>query len=82
MTDPPNTPPETLVRAATIGQTAGLRYLYAGNLPGWTDGLEDTICSGCGELLVSRRGFRVIQNRLRHGGACAACGRIVPGYWD
>jgi len=34
MTDPENTTAETLMRAAKIGKTAGLRYVYAGNLPG------------------------------------------------
>ncbi len=34
MTDPDNTPPETLIRAAEIGYEAGLRFVYAGNLPG------------------------------------------------
>src|ERR1019366_8909608 len=31
---PAPTPPATLIRAASIGRQAGLRYVYAGNLPG------------------------------------------------
>ena len=34
MTDPANTQPRDLVRAAAIGRAAGLRFIYAGNLPG------------------------------------------------
>src|SRR5437660_726090 len=34
MTDPEDTKPEDLLRAAEIGKRAGLRYIYAGNLPG------------------------------------------------
>ena len=34
MTDPANTTPAMLQRAAAIGREAGLRYVYAGNLPG------------------------------------------------
>src|SRR4030066_343164 len=34
MTDPPPTSVATLLRAAEIGQEAGLNYVYAGNLPG------------------------------------------------
>src|SRR5436309_9345051 len=34
MTDPDNTPVRTLLRAAEIGKTAGLNFIYAGNLPG------------------------------------------------
>ena len=33
MTDPANTTPAMLLRAARIGRDAGLRYVYAGNLP-------------------------------------------------
>src|SRR5207302_3471614 len=34
MTDPENTTAKDLIRAAEIGKKAGLRYVYAGNLPG------------------------------------------------
>ena len=34
MQDPANTTPEMLMRAAEIGRRNGLRYVYAGNLPG------------------------------------------------
>ncbi|MDQ6712528.1 MAG: radical SAM protein, partial [Candidatus Dormibacteraeota bacterium] len=34
MQDPDNTTAETLLRAARIGEAAGLQYVYAGNLPG------------------------------------------------
>ena len=44
MTDPENTTPEMLLRAAEIGRAHGLRYVYAGNLPGRVGDLEDTRC--------------------------------------
>ncbi|HXY49521.1 MAG TPA: AmmeMemoRadiSam system radical SAM enzyme, partial [Terriglobales bacterium] len=34
MTDPENTRPRDLLRATEIGKRSGLRYVYAGNLPG------------------------------------------------
>jgi pyruvate formate lyase activating enzyme len=34
MNDPDNTSAETLMRAAEVGRKSGLRYIYAGNLPG------------------------------------------------
>ncbi len=34
MTDPEDTPAATLIRAAEIGTEEGLRFVYAGNLPG------------------------------------------------
>src|ERR1051326_6250711 len=48
MVGPDNTPPETLMRAAAIGRAAGLHYVYAGNLPGRAEGLENTRCPSCG----------------------------------
>ncbi len=81
MQGPENTPPETLVRAAGIGRSAGLNYVYAGNLPGRTAKLENTYCPGCGALLVERRGFRIHINRLSGNGACHQCGRAIAGVW-
>jgi pyruvate formate lyase activating enzyme len=81
MTGPENTPAETLVRAARIGQQAGLRYVYAGNLPGETGGLEDTRCPACRTTVIERRGFRVLRNRLADGGKCPRCGVSIPGVW-
>jgi pyruvate formate lyase activating enzyme len=81
MPGPDNTPPETLIRAAGIGRAAGLRYVYAGNLPGDTAGLENTRCPGCAGLLIERRGFRVARNRISAGGKCPDCGTAIPGVW-
>ena len=65
MTDQPRTKPETLMRAYDIGKTAGLRYVYPGNLAAGVDDRESTFCHNCGELLIVRRGFRVEDNRMR-----------------
>ncbi len=81
MTGPDNTPPETLLRAARMGREAGLRFVYAGNLPGSVEGLEDTRCPGCGAVLVERLGFRVMRNRMPGGGNCPDCGTVIPGLW-
>ncbi|MDR3718754.1 MAG: AmmeMemoRadiSam system radical SAM enzyme [Bryobacteraceae bacterium] len=81
MTGPRSTPVETLQRAVSIGHAAGLRYVYAGNLPGPAGDLENTICPGCRTLLIERRGFDVIQNRITAGGTCPRCQRAIPGYW-
>jgi pyruvate formate lyase activating enzyme len=81
MLGPDNTPAESLVRAARIGRAAGLRYVYAGNLPGETTGLEDTRCPSCGTTLIERCGFRVLRNRMSDGGRCPGCGTAIPGIW-
>jgi pyruvate formate lyase activating enzyme len=76
------TPAETLQRAAEIGQEAGLRYVYAGNLPGRVGLLENTHCPHCGELLVERQGYIVMENKLRNNGTCPSCGISVAGVWE
>ena len=81
MLEPDATTAETLLRAAEIGQEAGLHFVYAGNLPGQTRSYENTYCPGCGELLIARRGYRILQNKLSGRGACPACGTVIPGIW-
>jgi pyruvate formate lyase activating enzyme len=70
-----------LDRAWESGREAGLRYVYAGNLPGSVGEREDTLCPGCNKTLIHRRGFRVIENRLQKG-ACPGCGHAIPGIWE
>ena len=70
-----------LERAAAIGREAGLRYVYAGNLPGRVGGLEDTHCPNCRDVLVERSGFEVLQNRISADGACPRCQAMIPGFW-
>lgn len=76
MLDKPVTPMETLQRAEAIGRAAGLRYVYAGNVPG-TSG-EDTHCYQCGTLLIDRYGFYVVKNRIG-AGKCPDCGAVIDG---
>lgn len=81
MTDPDNTPAYTLLRAAEIGKKAGLNFVYAGNLPGKTETMENTYCPGCHALLVERVGFRVLSNKITNG-RCYQCQRVIPGRWQ
>ncbi len=81
MTDPSDTSPEDLLRATEVGRRAGLRYIYAGNLPGMVGDLENTYCPGCGTLLVERYGYHIRKYRLVNGGSCPSCSRAIPGRW-
>lgn len=76
MTSLPRTPVETLLRARQAGVDAGLHHLYVGNVVG--EGGENTFCSGCNELLVSRTGFRVNANLLADG-RCPSCFTPLAG---
>jgi pyruvate formate lyase activating enzyme len=82
MTDAPNTTAAMLLRAAQIGREAGLRYVYAGNLPGRVGELEHTHCHGCGERLIARYGYLIQQYRLTRAGVCPSCSKAVPGRWS
>jgi len=82
MTDPPNTTAEMLLTAADIGRGNGLRFVYAGNLPGEVGDLEDTRCSQCHELLVGRYGYHVREYHVSSDGRCPSCHAAVPGRWS
>ncbi len=81
MTEPANTGVETLLRAAEIGYTAGLNFVYAGNLPGHVGSYENTYCPSCHTLLIERSGFRVKHNNLLDG-SCPRCNMKIPGLWN
>jgi pyruvate formate lyase activating enzyme len=81
MTDADNTSPETLLRAAEIGRSAGLRFVYAGNLPGQVGDLENTRCPNCRELLIERYGYLITSYHLSAQGSCPKCGTTIPGRW-
>ena len=82
MTDPENTTAEMLLTAADIGRANGLRYVYAGNLPGSVGDLEDTRCATCHELLIARYGYHVRDYRITADGRCPACATPIPGRWS
>ena len=64
MTGPANTTADMLLAAVAIGTRAGLRHVYAGNLPGEVGDREDTRCAACGERLIARRGYLVRDYRI------------------
>ncbi|HHX75655.1 MAG TPA: AmmeMemoRadiSam system radical SAM enzyme, partial [Firmicutes bacterium] len=50
-----------------------LDYVYLGNVPGHTG--ADTLCPGCGSLLIERRGYTVKIKSGVSRGTCPYCGR-------
>lgn len=78
----PRTQSETLIRAADIGQEAGLHYVYAGNLPGRVGSLEDTHCPACQALLIERTGYLIRSVNIIVDGKCPVCGREIAGVWS
>lgn len=82
MTDNANTTAEQLIRVCEIGHKAGLRYIYAGNLPGRVGRWENTYCPSCDEKLVARHGYLIQEMKVTLEGTCPTCGTIIPGIWS
>ena len=76
MTQTPTTTASSIHRAAEIGKSAGLKYVYSGNIPG--DPGENTLCANCGRLLIGRYGFSIERLDLK-GSACPDCGTRLDG---
>jgi pyruvate formate lyase activating enzyme len=81
MMEPAHTTAQSLIRAAEIGQRSGLRFVYAGNLPGQVGPFEHTFCPTCHTPVVKRFGYRVLEVALKDG-ACAQCHTRIPGIWN
>ncbi len=71
LTHLPPTPVATLEHACDIGRKVGLRFIYAGNVPGHQS--ENTRCYSCGRLNVKRFGYQTEVVGLR-GSHCQFCG--------
>jgi len=71
------TPIESLERAYQIGKSAGLHYVYLGNVPGAKS--ESTFCYKCGRILIERVGYRIIANHIKDS-CCPDCNIKVAGF--
>jgi pyruvate formate lyase activating enzyme len=76
-----DTTPDDLIEVAEIGQAAGLRYIYAGNLPGMVGEWENTRCPQCRETVIRRYGYMIEDYRLTSDGRCPRCSYSIPGRW-
>ena len=74
----PPTSLKTLEMAREIAISEGLDYVYIGNVRS-KEG-ENTYCPGCKSLLIERKGYFILQNRLKDG-HCPDCGREIYGVW-
>ena len=71
LTHLPSTPLATIDRACEIGRKAGLKFIYAGNVPGHDS--ESTLCYSCGRVVVNRLGYETRVTGLQ-GSKCRYCG--------
>jgi pyruvate formate lyase activating enzyme len=82
MTENANTTAEQLIHACELGREAGLRYIYAGNLPGRVGRWENTYCPSCDELLIERYGYIIRRMKVTPEGKCPSCSTSIPGVWS
>ena len=82
MTDRDDTSADLLARAASIGRSNGLRFVYAGNRPGDVGVLEHTHCASCQTPVIERFGYEIRSYQLTPDGRCPCCETSVPGRWD
>jgi pyruvate formate lyase activating enzyme len=76
----PPTPVSTLAKARDIGVAEGLKFVYAGNVPGHP--YENTYCPGCQRCLIERSGFSTTSYALGPDKRCPQCGMEVPVIGD
>jgi len=72
------TPKSTLIKAMEIAKNEGIEYVYMGNL--FVEKEENTYCPKCGELIIKRAGFSVLENKIKNG-KCPKCGKKISGVW-
>ena len=79
MTDKPRTPGATLTRAREIALKNGIRYAYTGNVHDPAGGT--TFCHVCGESLIMRDWYQLLEWKLDDDGRCQTCGTSLPGIY-
>lgn len=79
MMSTPSTPLATLKRAREIAIEEGIKYAYTGNRQ--DEDTESTYCPKCGDKVIRRFGFGVIENKLDKDGKCP-CGEKLNVIMD
>ena len=79
MTDRNRTPHETLLQAHEIARTAGLNFVYVGNVN--DEEHQSTYCPKCKALLIERRWYQLGQYNMK-GHQCGVCGMTIAGHFD
>ena len=76
-----NIPPTSLSilnKAAEIGLTRGLNYVYIGNVAQGQS--RHTHCPACKKMVISRNGFQAAP-QTGFAGNCPFCKTAIPGIW-
>jgi len=74
--DNPPTKVETLEKAYEMAKRAGVLYPYIGNVFGHK--YENTYCPNCGERLIQRYEYYVLQYKITKEKRCPKCATEIP----
>jgi len=74
----PPTPVEKLEQARNLAVEMGVKYAYIGNVPGHP--YENTYCPSCGQLLIRRYSYSVLEYNVTSDNKCPRCGCRIPIY--
>ncbi len=80
LTDVPPTPPAKLITARRIAISAGLQYVYTGNVHNRTG--DTTYCPSCGTELIVRDWYEIELYRLTSDGHCPDCNTAIAGHFE
>lgn len=80
MLDVPATPPATLKMARRIAIEEGLHYAYTGNVHD-VEG-DTTYCPGCGDALIVRDWYRLLEFRVSPESRCPRCSAAICGVFE
>lgn len=76
MQDRPATPPQTLIRARNQAISAGLNFVYTGNVS--DPSTQSTYCPSCKSCLIERDWFKLGKYAINDGN-CQSCGFHIAG---
>ena len=76
--DVPQTPSATLIKAREIAMSAGLHYVYTGNVHDVTTG--STYCPSCNKVVIERDWYELGDYHIQ-AGCCGHCGYRLAGHF-
>lgn len=77
--DVPPTPLKTIEMACEIAKSAGLKFVYPGNVP--LHDADNTFCPSCNKKAIERQGYNLTGCYLVNGG-CQFCGFAISGRFE
>ncbi|MDR2116458.1 MAG: AmmeMemoRadiSam system radical SAM enzyme [Planctomycetaceae bacterium] len=80
LTDLPPTPPQTLFRAREIAHSAGLCFVYTGNINDPAG--QTTYCPQCRQSVISRNRYRIDEYNIDTESCCRFCGQTISGQFE